>query len=62
MGIHDMKEAAGKDERGRYILHDLTMRTEEGGKIQVFKCDGQEIKFKAMTPMSEIIAAFKDQK
>ncbi len=43
-------------------LPDLTMRYEDGGKVQVYKSGDKEIKFGPAATDNEIIAAFKEQK
>jgi hypothetical protein len=53
MSIHNLRE------RG---LPGLTMRYEEGGKVQVYKHGDREIKFGAVASVDEIVAAFKDGK
>lgn len=60
MSIHSLKEAGGKDDRGKYILHDLTMSYEDGGKIQVYKSGDREVRVPAIAAPSDIINAFKD--
>jgi hypothetical protein len=55
MSIRELRE---KDNS----LRDLTMRYEDGGKVQVFKSGNREIKFGPMATDAEIIAAFKEQK
>jgi hypothetical protein len=42
-------------------LSGVTMRYEDGGKVQVYKLGDKEIKFDATPSNEEIIAAFKDQ-
>ena len=41
-------------------LHEITMRYEEGGKVQVYKWRGREIKFGPIATDEEIVAAFKE--
>ena len=55
MSIRDLR---AKDKS----LHDITMRYEEGGKVQVFKSGDKEIRFGPNATDDEIIAAFKEQK
>lgn len=51
MSIHTLNQAG---------LPGVTMRYEEGGKVQVFKFNGKEIKFGPIASDEEIVAAFKD--
>lgn len=43
-------------------LPGVTMRYEDGGKVQVYKWQGREIKFGPTARDEEIVAAFKDEK
>ena len=54
MSIRDLRE---KDKS----LRDITMRYEDGGKVQVFKNGDREIKFPPDATDEEIIAAFKEK-
>lgn len=60
MSIYELRQKGGKDEKGKLILHDPTMRYEDGGKIQVFKSGDNEIRFGPAATDDEIIAAFKE--
>jgi hypothetical protein len=39
----------------------LTMRYEEGGKVQVFRLGDKEVRFGPTATDGEVMAAFKDQ-
>jgi len=53
MSIQDLRE------RG---LKGITMRYEDGGKIQVYRLGDKEIKFEPTASNEEIVAAFKETK
>jgi len=42
-------------------LKGLTMRYEDGGRVQVFKLGDKEVRLGATASDGEVIAAFKDQ-
>jgi hypothetical protein len=48
--------------RNDYKLRGITMRYEDGGKVQVFKMGDKEVKFGPDAPLSEIAAAFQETK
>jgi len=43
-------------------LKGLTMRYEEGGKVQVFMMDGKEVRLEGSPTDEEIKAAFEEKK
>ena len=51
MSIHTLREQG---------LPGLTMRYEEGGKVQVFEMNGKEVRLGPNATDEEIKAAFKD--
>ena len=46
--------------REQMKMKDLTMRYEDGGKVQVFKSGDKEVRVGPMATVEEIMAAFKD--
>lgn len=52
MSIHTLREDKG--------LAGITMRYEDGGKVQVYKVGDREIKFGPNASDEEIVAAFKE--
>lgn len=53
MSIHDLRK------RG---LKDITMRYEDGGKMEVYKYKDKEINFEPGASIEQVVAAFKDEK
>lgn len=53
MSIHTLREQG---------LAGITMRYEEGGKVQVFMMDGKEVRLGPNATDEEIKAAFKETK
>lgn len=51
-----------RDPVNGYGLKGITMRYEEGGKVQVYKYQDREIRFGPMAGDAEVAAAFKDEK
>ena len=54
MSIHTLREVHG--------LRGITMRYEEGGKVQVYKMGDKEIRLGPDATNAEIAAAFKESK
>lgn len=53
MSIHTLRQEG---------LPGITMRYEEGGKVQVFTMDGKEVRLGPTATVEEIKAAFKETK
>lgn len=53
MSIHSLREQG---------LDGITMRYEEGGKVQVYAVGDKEVRFGPNVTDEEIVAAFKDEK
>ena len=48
--------------RNDYNLRGITMRYEDGGKVQVYKMGDKEVRFAPDATSAEIAAAFKETK